>query len=88
MSHDTFPNSVADMLLNCVGLTLLKMGLRAFQLLDDCLSTSVDHSSSLLGTSFPNASFLVGGDQLVKMAFHTSSSIDLRNAHIQAFKYP
>ena len=49
------------MLLNCVGLTPLKMALRAFQVFDDCLSSSGDHSSSILGSLFSNLSFLVGG---------------------------
>ena len=52
---------MAEMLLNCVGFTSLKMVLRAFQLLDDCLYSSDDHSSSILSTSFPESSFLVGG---------------------------
>ena len=59
MSHVSLVDSVVEMLLNCVGLTPLKMALRAFQLLDDCLFPSNDHSSSLLGTSFPDLSLLV-----------------------------
>ena len=64
------------MLLDYVRFTLLKMTLRALQLLDVCLSSSVNHSSSLLGTSFADPSSLVGGDQPVKTAFHANSSID------------
>ena len=61
MSKDSLADSVAEMLLNCVGLTPLKMALRAFQLLDNCLFSYVVQSSSLLGTSFPDLPFLVGG---------------------------
>ena len=61
MSHTSLVDSVAKMLLNCVGLTPLKMALRAFQLLDDYLSSSVVQSSSLLSTSLPDSSFSVGG---------------------------
>ena len=74
------------MLLNCVGLTPLKMGLRTFQFFDDYLYFSDDHSSILLGTLFPNLSFLVGGDQSVKIAFQASSPIDLINVGIRAFQ--
>ena len=61
MSHASLVDLVVEMLLNCMGITLLKMGLRAFQLLDDCLFSSVVQLSSLLGTSFPDSSFLVEG---------------------------
>ena len=61
MSHASLANSMAEMFLNCVGLTPLKMPLRAFQLLHNCLFSSTVQSSSLLGTSFPDSSFLVGG---------------------------
>ena len=74
------------MLLNCVGLTPLKIALKAFQLFDYFLSSSTVQSSSLLGTSFPDSSFLVGGVQPVKTAFQASSSIDLMNAHMQPFQ--
>ena len=62
MFQASLANSVVEMFFNCVGLTPLKMALKAFQLLDDCLSSSNDHSSSLLGIfSFLDSSFLVGG---------------------------
>ena len=78
-------DSVVDMLLNHVRHTPLKMALRAFQLLDDFLSSLVDNSSSLLGTAFLGSSSLVGGDQPVRIAFHASSSMDLMNSRIRAF---
>ena len=65
MSQASLTDSVAEMLLNCVGLTPLKMALRAFQLLDDYLLYSAVQPSSLLSTSFPDLSFLVGGVQPV-----------------------
>ena len=88
MSHASLADLMAVMLLNCVGLTPLKMALGAFQLLDGCLSSSDDHSSSLLGTYFPYSSFIVEGVLPIKIAFLTSSSIDLMNARIRAFQYP
>ena len=39
MSYASLAESMAEMLLNCVGLTSWKMALRAFQLLDDFLSS-------------------------------------------------
>ena len=82
MSQASLANSMVDMLLNVMGLNSVKMALRAFQLLDDSLSSYVDHSISLLGTVFPDSSFLVGGDQPVKIDFQACSSMDLMNAHI------
>ena len=58
---------MVEMLLNCVRLTPLKMVLRAFQLLDDCLSSFDDHSSSFLGPSFPDLFFLVGESRWLRL---------------------
>ena len=85
MSQASLVDSLAEMLLNCVGLTPLNMALRAFQLLDDYLFSSTVQLSSLLGTSFPDSSFLMGGVQLVRIAFLASSSLDLLNARMRAF---
>ena len=85
MSQATLAYSMAKMLLNYVGLTPLKMALRAFQLLDDCLFSSIVQSSLLLGTSFLDSSFLVGGVLPTKTVFHASLSMDLMNTRMRAF---
>ena len=82
MSQASLADSMADMFLNVMGLNSLKMALRAFQFLNDSLSSFADHSISLLSKVFPNSSFLVGGDQPVKINFQACSSMDLMNAHI------
>ena len=85
MSQASLAYSMAKMLLNCVGITPLKMTLRAFQLLDDCLFSSILQSSLLLGTLFQDSSFLVGGVQPAKTVFHASLSMGLMNTRMQAF---
>ena len=86
MSHASLIDFVANMLLNCVGLTPLKIALSAFQLLEDYVFSSIVHSSSLLGTSLLDSFSFVGGDQTVKTAFHAGSSMDLMNSCMRAFQ--
>ena len=86
MSHASLATLVVEIILNCEGLTPLKIAFRSHEFLVERASSSGVQSTSSLGTIFSLASVLVGGFHPCRTYLHAFSSIDFMKVSILAFQ--